>query len=360
MPEGTNVGSVYFDLQVRDTLEKQLQQIAATAQEHMQQDFAKVGASAGEAMQKGFASTQQSFASAVNDTFGKSVALAQAKLAALEKQLQQIAAKTRATAQQEFADVGRAAGKAAQKGFESTNFTATVNGVFSKSVALAQAKVADLERQLQQINAKRQQYVNDKVALYADSFAGRPNKEFYGFVKAQLTADKSFQRLGEQVEKIKGRIVSARERLAIEVQAAAEKQAEIEKATYEKTAQAAQAAASQQQAAAAQAHTAADPPAGRKINTDNALRPEAYDAGLRLDSLRDLVRVFNEEVTGSFAGAADAAETSVAKATGSWTSGLKKIGAGIKTVVGKAAKGFLAVGGAIGRLVKNSCRSTRT
>lgn len=90
MADGTAVGTIYLDLQIRDTLNLQLQQAADKAQGNAGAAFSEVGKNLGETLQKGFADTQQSLAATVNGTFSKSAALAQAKVHELERDFQRV------------------------------------------------------------------------------------------------------------------------------------------------------------------------------------------------------------------------------------------------------------------------------
>lgn len=209
MPEGTSVGNVYLDLVVRDTLAKQLQAIAQQAQAAMQKRFEDMGKAAGDAMQR-----------TVSDS-AKSV-------------------------------------------------TSTVNGTFSKSVALMQAKLRTLQKTLDDNTIRLEQMIEETRR----GFTGSPwiNEA----TEAALNANRAYQALQHQQEKIENQMEYLREKLAIEAQAAAAKQLAAEQAAYAKTVRAAEEAAKRQQAAARQAHTTAAPPAAtRTINTDNAVRADS-------------------------------------------------------------------------------------
>lgn len=206
MPDGTSVGNVYLDLVVRDTLTKQLQTMAQQAQSAMQKRFDDMGKAAGDAMQ-----------SALNNA-------------------------------------SKAVGT-------------TVNGTFSKSVALMQAKLKTLQKTLDDNTVRLEQMIEETRR----GFTGSPwiNEA----TEAALNANRAYQSLQRQQEKIENQMEYLREKLAIEAQAAAAKQLAAEQAAYAKTARAAEEAAKRQQDAARQAHTTAAPPtAGRSINTENAVR----------------------------------------------------------------------------------------
>ena len=239
MAEGTQVGNVYLDLQVRDTLTRQIQDLAAKAQASAQQCFAAVGKTAGAAMDKGFRSAAQA---------------------------------VRSTVQQSAADTQKA-------------MTGAVNGAFSKTAANLQAKLKMLQKTLNDNEVRLAQIVEDT----ARGFRGSPWAD--QATESALQANRAYQTLQKQQEKLETQMAYLRDRLAIEVQAAAAKQAAAEQAAYAKAAQAAENAAKRQQAAARQAHTTAAPPAAsRTINTDKAVRTDtiASDASQSAEQTRSI------------------------------------------------------------------------
>lgn len=222
MAEGTQVGSVFLDLQVRDTIVQQVQDLAAKAQAAARQRFVDVGKTAGAAVDKGFRDASR----------------------AMTSTMQQTAAGT-------------------QKAL-----TGAVNGAFSKTAATLQAKLKMLQKTLNDNEVRLAQIVEDT----ARGFTGSPWAA--QATESALQANRAYQTLQKQQGKLETQMAYLRDRLAIEVQAAAAKQAAAEQAAYAKAAQAAEGAAKRQQAAARQAHTTAAPPAGggRNINTANAVR----------------------------------------------------------------------------------------
>lgn len=206
MPEGTSVGNVYLDLVVRDTIVKQIQEISDRA---------------------------------------------------------------RSAAQKQFSDVGKSLGDTMTQGMEnaSRNLSQTVNGSFSRAVALMQAKLNALQKTLDDNTIRLEQMIDETRR----GFTGSP--WINDATEAALNANKAYQALQNQQEKIETQMEYLREKLAIEVQAQAQKQAAAERAAYAKTARAAESAAKRQQEAARQAHTTTAPPAAsRTINTANAVR----------------------------------------------------------------------------------------
>ena len=242
MAEGTQVGSVYLDLQVRDTIVQQVQDLAAKAQAAAQRSFADAGKAAGDAMTRGMADAAR----------------------AMTNTMQQSAAGT-------------------QKAL-----TGAVNGAFSKTAATLQAKLKLLQNTLNDNEVRLAQIVEDT----ARGFTGSPWAA--QATESALNANKAYQTLQKQQEKLEAQMEYLRDRLAIEVQAAAAKQAASEQAAYAKAAQAAENAAKRQQAAARQAHTTAAPPvATRTINTDNAVRADsiASDAEQSANQTRSIWQV---------------------------------------------------------------------
>lgn len=76
MPEGASVGTIYFDLALKDTINTQLQAAAARTKVQMQQAFDGVGAQ----VQKSISATGTQAAQAAGAAWNKSVALAQVNL----------------------------------------------------------------------------------------------------------------------------------------------------------------------------------------------------------------------------------------------------------------------------------------
>lgn len=225
--DGTSVGNVYLDLVVRDTIVQQVQDLASKAQAAARRQFSDIGKAVGDAMTQGMADASRAMTN---------------------------------TVQQSAADSQKA-------------MTGMVNGVFSKSVALMQAKLNSLQKTLDANEVRLEQIVQDT----ARGFAGSPWAD--QATESALNADKTYQALQRQQEKLENQMAYLREKLAIEVQAQAQKQAAAEQAAYAKAAKAAEDAAKRQLAAARQAHTATAPPAAsRKINTANAVRsPQVAD-----------------------------------------------------------------------------------
>ena len=76
MPEGTSVGTIYFDLALKDTINAQLQAAAARTKAQVQHAFDGVG----DQIQKSISATGTQAAQAAGAAWSKSVALAQLSL----------------------------------------------------------------------------------------------------------------------------------------------------------------------------------------------------------------------------------------------------------------------------------------
>lgn len=278
MAEGTQVGSVYLDLQVRDTIVQQVQALAAKAQAAAQRSFADAGKAAGDAMTRGMADAAR----------------------AMTNTMQQSAAGT-------------------QKAL-----TGVVNGAFSKTAATLQAKLKLLQNTLNDNEVRLAQIVEDT----ARGFTGSPWAA--QATESALNANKTYQTLQKQQEKLEAQMEYLRDRLAIEVQAAAAKQAAAEQAAYAKAAQAAENAAKRQQAAARQAHTTAAPPAeGRSINTENAVRS-------------------------TFTGIEEAAQTAASSTQNIWLAALGKVASGFKNLLGNALSVCKKIGSSLWNITKSA------
>lgn len=148
--------------------------------------------------------------------------------------------------------------------------------------------------------------------------------------ESALNANKAYQTLQKQQEKLEAQMEYLRDRLAIEVQAAAAKQAAAEQAAYAKAAQAAENAAKRQQAAARQAHTTAAPPAeGRSINTENAVRS-------------------------TFTGIEEAAQTAASSTQNIWLAALGKVASGFKNLLGNALSVCKKIGSSLWNITKSA------
>lgn len=232
MAEGTNVGSVYLDLVVRDTVEKQIQAIAAKAQAQAQQAFSGI---------------EKIILDAVENTVTKASKSAQGATSSMDKAIHKVV------------DSAASAGKQVEASF---------NGAFDKSVAMAQAKVNELVRALDTVTAKLNEQWN------SGTFD---------------PGSKATSSLLAQQEKLLAKLESAEERLTISKQAAAQKaaliadqQAAKQQAALERSAAAAERASARQAVAEQKAAVAAEQAAQRAADAEEraANRRKAIQASL--------------------------------------------------------------------------------
>lgn len=216
MADGS-VGSVFLDLVVRDTVDKQVQAMAEKAQAKTQQSFA--------GMEK-----------IINETVEKAVAKATKAAASAASSANRAATQAADAAQKA---VQAAASSATSCGQQVEN---AIGDSFSKSVAIAQSKVTQLEKAFDAVTYK----------LDGQWYSG-----------AFDPASKATQKLLTEQEKLMAQLEAAQDRLAIEVQAAAQKKSAAEAAAAQKAAAADAAAKAKQEAAAQKAAEAAKKAAER-------------------------------------------------------------------------------------------------
>ncbi|MBR5022366.1 MAG: hypothetical protein IKY18_04105 [Oscillospiraceae bacterium] len=210
MADGS-VGSVFLDLVVRDTVDKQVQAMAEKAQATTQKSFAGMEQAISAAVEKAVAKATKAATSAASSA---SRAATQAADAA-QKAVQAAASSATSCGQQVENTIGQS---------------------FSKSVAIAQSKVAQLEKAFDAVTYK----------LDGQWYSG-----------AFDPASKATQKLLAEQEKLMAQLEAAQDRLAIEVQAAAQKRAAAEEAAAQKAAQAEAREKAKQEAAAQKASAAA-------------------------------------------------------------------------------------------------------
>lgn len=147
--------------------------------------------------------------------------------------------------QESMERVAARAAAGAKKAAESTGKAVenSLNGSFSRAVAMANIKVQELEREYSRINEAY------KAAI------SRPDSD---------KGDKAAQALGAQRERMYDLLEAARDRLAVEVQTAAQKEADAEQAAAGKAAAAAERAKAKEEAAAQRAAATAEREAARK------------------------------------------------------------------------------------------------
>lgn len=192
MAEGS-VGSVFLDLVVRDTIDKQVSDLSS-----------KATASA----KKSFSGLETAIGSIVNQAISKVTKLGDTIANGPARAMERAAVKMQNSTNKAFQSVSNSAASCGQKVENS------IDRSFSKSVANAQAKVDELERALETVNSD------------LDKFAKR------GITP---TNSKEANALVAEHERLYERLEAAKKRLSIENQAAAQKEA----AAQQKAAQAA-------------------------------------------------------------------------------------------------------------------------
>lgn len=207
MPDGTNVGNIYLDLVVRNTVNEQIQKIAAQGQQTTRKAFA------------GMEKTAENAAGKVASQAGKA---AQKTAEAAAQAAQKVSSSAVSACQTAAAPIGKA---------------------FSKPVEMAKVKLKQLEDEFAQLSVRA-----EEVMRKDSSF------QMYGYVS---DGNKEFASLERQLDALYRRMETARERLAIEVQATAQKQAEAEERAARRAAAAAEKAALQQKKAAEKAAASA-------------------------------------------------------------------------------------------------------
>ena len=231
MAEGS-VGSVFLDLVVRDTVDKQVQAMAEKAQATTQKSFSGMEQAINAAVEKAVAKATKAASSAASSA---SKAATQAADAA-QKAVQAAASSASSCGQQVESTIGQS---------------------FSKSVALAQAKVSQLEKAFDAVTAK----------LDGQWYSG-----------AFDPASKATQKLLAEQEKLMAQLEAAQDRLAIEVQAAAQKKAAAEEAAAQKAAQAEAREKAKQEAAARKAAATQEREAKKSENAQKKAAQSAANA----------------------------------------------------------------------------------
>lgn len=193
MPDGTNVGNIYVDLIVRNTVNEQVQKIAAQGQQTARKAFA------------GMEKTAENAAGKVAAQAGKA---AQKTAEAAAQAVQKVSSSAVSACQTAATPIGKA---------------------FSKPVEMAKAKLKQLEDKFAQLSVRA-----EEVMRRDSSF------QMYGYVSE---GNKEFASLERQLDALYRRMEAARERLAIEFQATAQKQAEAEERAARRAAAAAERAA---------------------------------------------------------------------------------------------------------------------
>ena len=188
-----SVGSVFLDLVVRDTIDKQVSDLSS-----------KATASA----KKSFSGMETAIGSIVNKAISKVAKLGDTIANGPARAMERAAGKMQTSTKRAFQSVSNSAASCGQK------VESSIERSFSKSVANAQAKVDELERALETVNSDLDKFAKSGITP---------------------TNSKEANALVAEQERLYERLEAAKKRLSIENQAAAQKEA----AAQQKAAQAA-------------------------------------------------------------------------------------------------------------------------
>lgn len=184
-----SVGSVFLDLVVRDTVDKQISDLGS-----------KATASA----KKSFSGIESAISSTLSKAFGKVAKIGDTIANGPARAVERAASKMESTTKKAFQAVSSSATICGQQ------VESSVGKSFNRAVALAEAKVSQLESALENATAK----LNTAKATDDDVAA---------------------QRFGTQQERIYEQLAAARQRLSIEIQAATQKEAAVQNASIATT-----------------------------------------------------------------------------------------------------------------------------
>lgn len=250
MAEGS-VGSVFLDLVVRDTVDKQVQALAEKAQA---------------TTQKSFAGMEQAIGSIVNKAISKVAKLGDTLANGPARAMERAAGKMENSTKKAFQSVSDSAASCGQQ------VEGSVNKSFNKAVSLAEAKVSQLGAALESVTTKL------NTAKVTDD-------------------DAAAQRFGTQQERIYDQLTAARQRLSIEIQAAAQKEAAAQEREAKKNEvaqqKAAQAAAKAHEQSAARMKNAFSKAFSGIKNKLSSAGKSAGRFGTRLKSIISGALVFN-------------------------------------------------------------------
>lgn len=203
MAEGTNVGNIFLDLIVRNTIGEQVNKIAQEGQA---------------TAKKAFSGMEKAAQSTVNNIAAQAGRAAQRTAEAASQGVQKTA-----TSIENVAD----------------KLTASLGGKFVKPVEVAKARFKSLSREFEEL-----------AIAYEEKLRNDSDFQVFG---ETMDRDGSFAKMEKQLDRLYQKAEEARERLAIEVQAAVQKQADAEERASRRTEAAAKKAAEKAAAAAEKA-----------------------------------------------------------------------------------------------------------
>ena len=211
MADGS-VGSVFLDLVVRDTVDKQISDLGS-----------KATASA----KKSFSGIESVISSTLSKAFGKVAKIGDTIANGPARAVERAANKIESTTKKAFQAVSSSAVSCGQK------VESSIDRSFSKSVTNAQAKVAELERALETVNSDLDKFAKSGITP---------------------TNSKEANALVAEQERLYERLEAAKKRLSIESQSATQKAAQQAAAAQEREARKNEAAQQKAARAAAKAH----------------------------------------------------------------------------------------------------------
>ena len=211
MADGS-VGSVFLDLVVRDTVDKQISDLGS-----------KATASA----KKSFSGIESVISSTLSKAFGKVAKIGDTIANGPARAVERAANKIESTTKKAFQAVSSSAVSCGQK------VESSIDRSFSKSVTNAQAKVAELERALETVNSDLDKFAKSGITP---------------------TNSKEANALVAEQERLYERLEAAKKRLSIESQSATQKAAQQAAAAQEREAKKNEAAQQKAAQAAAKAH----------------------------------------------------------------------------------------------------------
>ena len=244
MSEGTNVGSIFLDLVVRNTVEKQIQNIASEGQRTAQKAFSGVEKAA------------ERMASGVANQTGK---LAETAVKSAAQSVEKITGQTKRSIEKLQSYVRRLEDQLSALDMEKEFQIRADTAIFEKSLAELDERARSLRAQLDELNSKGTASSNPasmnkrgqlEGQLYTVQNQRNVAKEML-HQQRELAEAKAMEKFRVQQERLMGRIAAAREQLAIQTQIAAEKQAASESAAVQKTVTAEEKAANRRKAVSA-------------------------------------------------------------------------------------------------------------
>ena len=243
MAEGTNVGSIFLDLIVRNTVEKQIQSIASEGQRTAQKAFSGVEKAA------------ERMASGVANQSGK---LAETAVKSAAESVEKMTGQTKKSTEKLQSYVRRLEDQLSALDMEKEFQIRADTAIFEKALAELDERAKSLKAQLTELSSKAVANAPASMKkrgqlegqLYTVQNQRNVAKEML-YQQRELAESNVTAKFKTQQERLMRRIEAARERLAIQTQIAAEKQVASESAAVQKTVTAEEKAANRRKAISA-------------------------------------------------------------------------------------------------------------